>query len=193
MLLEGRRDLPKGPGWRFEIQYDGYRVLSRTGAPRMRTRNGADATTWFPELTAALAKLPQGCILDGEVCVLDDLGRSDFERLHVRALRRRWFSGAAPVVYCVFDMLAGHGADFRAEPLESRQQALATLLAQPPEGLLLVSYVDDGPSLYQRALDLSLEGIVAKRHGSFYQDGVRSADWIKVKRPDAVPPQKFRR
>lgn len=67
---------------------------------------GATATTWFPELTAELAKLPAGTILDGEVCVLDDIERSDFNRLHARALRRRWYAGADLVVLAAFDLLA---------------------------------------------------------------------------------------
>ncbi|NSX14939.1 hypothetical protein HTY52_12725 [Cupriavidus taiwanensis] len=89
MLLCERKTIPRGPGWHFEIKYDGYRLLAATGdAPRLKSRNGANATTWFPELVEALATLPAGSILDGEVCVLDDIGKSDFERLHARALRK---------------------------------------------------------------------------------------------------------
>lgn len=40
----------------------------------------------------------------------------------------------------------------------------------------------------RRRSPLELEGIVCKRAGSTYQDGTRSRDWIKVKRPGAVLP-----
>lgn len=65
---------------------------------RLKSRNGADATTWFPEITAALATVAsKRLIVDGEVCVLDELGRSDFDRLHAGARRRRFVEGE-PVV-----------------------------------------------------------------------------------------------
>ncbi|WP_439668358.1 hypothetical protein DAMDJJ_18375 [Cupriavidus necator] len=77
MLLCERKSIPRGPGWRFEIKYEGYRLLATTGdAPRLKSRNGTDATTWFPDLVQVLATLPRGYILDGAVCVLDDIGKS---------------------------------------------------------------------------------------------------------------------
>ena len=41
--------------------------------------------------------------------VLDELGRSDFDRLHQRARRRRWYDGADHVVFCAFDLLERSG------------------------------------------------------------------------------------
>jgi ATP-dependent DNA ligase len=40
---------------------------------------------------------------------------------------------------------------------------------------------------------LLLEGFVAKRRTSSYQPGVRSPDWLKIKRKGAVPPERFKR
>ncbi len=84
------------PGWMYEIKHDGYRVTAMfgSGAWRLRTRGGADATRWFPEVARSLAAVPGGpYITDGEVCVFDDLGRSDFDRLQARARRRRYVEG----------------------------------------------------------------------------------------------------
>ncbi|MFC4518417.1 hypothetical protein [Cupriavidus pinatubonensis] len=39
--------------------------------------------SWFPELHDPLAALPAGCALDA---VLDDIGRTDFNTFHERAL-----------------------------------------------------------------------------------------------------------
>lgn len=47
--------------------------------------------------------------------------------------------------------------------------------------------------LFEQAKQLQLEGVVAKRLGSFYRPGVRSPDWQKVKRKGAVPPERFHR
>ncbi|WP_454735340.1 ATP-dependent DNA ligase [Cupriavidus necator] len=194
MLLCERKTIPREPGWHFEIKYDGYRMLATTGiAPRLMSKSGADATSWFPELVTAMAQLPPGHILDGEVCVLDDIGRSDFERLHARARRKGWYKGADAAVYCVFDLLIGKGMDLRGQPLEQRKAALRKLIGPPAPGLLFVDSVEDGAWLYGHALSLRLEGVVGKRSGSTYQDGVRSPDWVKVKRPGAVPPRRFKR
>ncbi|WP_231942520.1 hypothetical protein [Cupriavidus taiwanensis] len=193
MLLTERKTIPREPGWHFEIKYDGYRMLAMTGKPRLKSKNGADATAWFPELVRALATLPAGYILDGEVCVLDDIGRSDFARLLARARRRGWYKGADPVAYCVFDLLVGKGKDLRGQPLERRKLALRRLLPEVREGMLYIDSVEDGAWLYGHALALGLEGVVGKRAGSLYQDGERSRDWIKIKRPGAVPPKRFDR
>ncbi len=58
--------------------------------------------------------------------------------------------------------------------------------------VLYVDSVDDGRWLYDQVLKLDLEGVVGKWLGSTYQSGARSADWIKVKRPGAVPAKRFR-
>lgn len=57
-----------------------------------------------------LIQLPGGPhILEGEVCLRDELGRSNFDLLQQRAHRRRWYEGADPVVFCAFDLLAQDG------------------------------------------------------------------------------------
>lgn len=197
MLLS---ELPRpfsDPAWTYELKFDGYRLMAEVDAGRcvLKSRNGANATTWFPEVAAGLAKLPGGPhVLDGEACVLDELGRSDFDRLHARARRRRNWPGADPVVFCAFDALVIGGRDIMGRPLAARKAALKRLLASRPPSVLYVSGIDgDGEGLYAQAVALRLEGIVAKRLASVYRPGVRSEDWVKVKRPGAVPPQRFDR
>jgi hypothetical protein len=84
-------------GWIYEVKYDGYGCMARRGggAPaELRTKSGVDCTKWFPEVAIPLEKLPGGPHLnDGEACVLDDVGRSDFECLQERARRRRCYAG----------------------------------------------------------------------------------------------------
>lgn len=194
MLLVERKAIPREAGWLYEIKFDGYRVLASTGSTaRLKSRGGIDATRWFPEVAAAVADLPSGSVLDGEVCVLDELGRSDFARLHARARRKGWYENADLVVYCVFDVLIAMGKDLRSTALEKRKALVSKMLRSHADRLLLVTGVDDGAWLYSSALQLQLEGVVGKRLGSLYQDGIRSEDWIKVKRPGAVPPERFKR
>ena len=118
------------------------------------------------------------------MCTLDDLGRSDFDSLHL---------SASPKTYCVFDLLVHNSVDIMSRPLAERKRRLAELLAEPlPSVLLVASLYTDGEWLYEQALALQLEGIVRKRLNSPYYPGIRSPDWLKVKRPGAVPPERFR-
>lgn len=43
-------------------------------------------------------------IVDGEIAILDEVGRTDFEALQARARRRRFGPGDIAVAYCVFDV-----------------------------------------------------------------------------------------
>jgi len=198
MLLDERPVDMTEPGWICEIKFDGYRLLAEADEPvRLRTRGGADATAWFPEVAKALATLRGGpYVLDGEICVLDEQGRSDFNKLQDRARRRCWFPGAPPVVYCVFDLLVDRGTDISRWPLVKRKEALARLLKKALPNVLVVGHFDgaDGLTVFEKAvLPMKLEGLVAKRALSTYQPGVRSPDWVKVKRKGAVPAERFKR
>jgi bifunctional non-homologous end joining protein LigD len=197
MTLDERPIDLEAPGWLYELKFDGYRLMAEfgAGACALKSRNGADATRWFPELVAGLEEVSGGpYIVDGEVCVLDDLGRSDFNRLQARARRKRWYEGADPVVYCVFDLLLDRFQDLTALPLLERKRRLDKVLTPRPANVLFVQHVDSGgKALFGHATQLGLEGIVAKRADSTYRPGGRSRDWVKVKRPGAIPAERFKR
>lgn len=53
----------------------------------------------------SLAAMPGHQLLDGEVCVVDERGRGDFERLKRGAQMRRYKPGADLVAYRAFDIL----------------------------------------------------------------------------------------
>lgn len=152
-------------------------------------------TKWFPEVARALARVLGGPhVTDGEVVVLDDLGRSDFDKLHARALRRRLLPGMPPAAYCAFDVLVLDGESVMGRPLLDRKAMLLPLLEGVPS-VLPVGYLDShGRAISdQYVLGPKLEGIVAKRIDSIYRPGVRSSDWVKVKRNGAVPAGRFSR
>lgn len=79
------------PEWLYEIKWDGHRAMAgvEAGQVQLVTKRGADCRAWFPETVEALAGLPGGPhVLDGEVCVLNEQGVSDFNRLQERARAR---------------------------------------------------------------------------------------------------------
>lgn len=198
MLLDKRKHPPfDSEEWAFEVKYDGWRVLAEFGAgtPKLRTRQGLDASTWFPEVGKALVDLRGGPhVVDGEICVLDDLGRSDFERLQTRARRKCWYQGCDPVVFCVFDLLVQSGRSVMSLPYAERKKRLARLFTPKPKHSLLFvqSIPDTGKELFAHAVALELEGIVGKRKDSAYEPGERTDVWRKVRRPGAVPPERFK-
>ena len=180
------------PAWRFELKYDGVRILAAReggGEVALRTRAGRDRTGVYPEVAAALAHLPASdFVLDGEIVTLDAAGRSSFERLQRRFTQRDPERIArerleAPAVYAVFDLPALLGHDLRALPLDARKAVLAELV--PRQGVAhFVDHVEgEGEALFEAAEAHGLEGVVAKRGDSRYEDGRRSPRWKKLKVP----------
>jgi len=180
--------------WIYEIKVDGYRCMAGiepgpVGEParvQLLTKSGADCTKWFPEIARGLACLPGGPhVIDGEAAVLGENGVSDFNLLQERARHRRWYPGAPAVTLCVFDLLLHDGVDVKALPLVERKARLQHLVAPCERGRVL--FLGDLPadeSVFQAMVGagLEIEGVVAKRKASPYRPGVRSEDWLKVKR-----------
>ena len=53
----------------------------------------------------------------------------------------------------------------------------------PTDRMQLVEHVDaDSESFFKASVELGLEGMVAKRWESLYQSGIRTTDWLKIKR-----------
>ncbi|WP_080797059.1 DNA ligase D [Arabiibacter massiliensis] len=167
--------------WLYEVKYDGYRIVAfvEAGESRLVTRNGVDYTGRFPSVASALADLAGGraAVLDGELVVTDEEGRSDFQALQ-GFLKHP--AGKHPS-YVAFDLLALDGEDLRARPLAERKQLLAGVLAAAPPEVRYSEHVEGrGQESFEAACKLGLEGVVGKRADSPYR-GARTGDWIKLK------------
>ena len=200
MLLAERQVRPFDSEEFYEVKLDGYRLLAEFGAGHgasLRTRGGAAAERWFPEVVLGLDEVGAAgrCVVDGEVVVFDADGRCDFDQLHWRALRRRYFAGAPLVVYCMFDILVLNGEAVMDKPAIERKEMLRALVggSAHPALQFVEHFSGTGRALYGAAVRMSQEGIVAKRAESRYAPNSRTADWLKIKRPGAVPPGRFRR
>lgn len=92
---------PRSGDWSYELKYDGYRIMTRVsgGRPQFITRNGLDWTSRMPGLARAFKarKLPDGWY-DGEIVVLDEHGKPDFQALQnaFESEARRPAPAAAP-------------------------------------------------------------------------------------------------
>lgn len=171
---------PIGDRWAHEIKWDGWRTQAhldrgREGRPStLFTSKGNDWTGRFNAIADAVAALPaRTVILDGEAVAIAADGRPDFHAVR---------SAASRLVYKVFDLLWHDGEDLRPLPFRDRKSRLQELLGQRPHPVL--SYVEalreDGPTVYDGACKLGLEGIVSKRLDSPYRGG-RSDSWLKTR------------
>ncbi|WP_237858992.1 DNA ligase D [Pseudomonas sp. PGPR81] len=174
-------DSPPAGDWRYEVKFDGYRVLARIEGDDVRlfTRNGHDWSHKMPRQVAALRALGlDSAWLDGEMVVNGENGVADFQAL------QNAFDTAHDerIVYYLFDLLFLGGQDLRERPLEDRRKALGELLEHDQSEVLEFSADFEQPveSLLDSACRLQLEGLIGKRAGSPYT-GRRSADWIKLK------------
>jgi bifunctional non-homologous end joining protein LigD len=186
-------------GWIYELKYDGFRCLvsKRGDVVRLESRGGRDMSAQFPELVSEIRPIPQDFVADGELVILDDQGRPQWDRLHTRhTLRhpRRIQESVTrnPAAIFAFDLLALNGADFRQRPLLERKAALHRTLPANRRIRYTRHLNDDCAPLWQMALNLELEGIVAKDGRSSYQAG-RSTQWQKIKTSLAIERERERR
>lgn len=159
----------------YEIKWDGYRIISFTEGQKvkMASRSGLDYTKKYPPVAEALAHLGHDAIFDGEVVVFNELGRPDFDAL------QKYNGHNTPIHYCVFDLLWLDGRDLRKLPLVERKALLKNLVSTDDTFRYSDSF-DDGAGLYEKMLEMNLEGIVAKRKNSLYLEGDRSYNWLKT-------------
>ncbi|NUZ07350.1 non-homologous end-joining DNA ligase [Piscinibacter koreensis] len=179
----------RDPDWLFEPKLDGYRMLAfvQGEVVRLVSRRAIDYTRLFPSIVAELRWTTNGDrIVDGEIVALGPDGRPSFNALQNRAglsgdaeiaaAERR-----APALFFAFDLLHHAGRNLRDLPYIERRRLLEALL--PPATHVKLVHADaDGPALYAAAIESGFEGVVAKRVGSPYRPGLRSPDWLKVKK-----------
>jgi bifunctional non-homologous end joining protein LigD len=150
------------------------------------SRNQNDLTPRYPELKD-LPQLvrAQTAILDGEVVALDESGRASFSLMQQRTGfrpggRRAAEKADVPVLYYAFDLLYLDGYDWRRVALEERKRKLESLLIAGDSLRYSDHYAKQGKALFELARQKGLEGILAKRRDSFYQER-RSNEWQKIK------------
>jgi len=192
MLAKPVDGIPAGD-YVFEPKWDGFRtIVFRDGDEvEFGSRNERPMTRYFPELVdAALASLPERCVIDGEIVLPDwKSGRLDFEalqlRLHPAASRVRLLASQTPADFVAFDLLALGDTDYTARPFAERRAALENAMsaARPPIHLT--------PATTERAVaegwftqfeGAGLDGLIAKSPDGRYEPDKRVMLKIKHER-----------
>ncbi|HEX3661015.1 MAG TPA: DNA ligase D [Acidobacteriaceae bacterium] len=181
---------PEGNDWLHELKLDGYRIQihvdEHAGKRRARlfTRKGLDWTHRMPAVAAAAAQLPvHAVVLDGEVVVLDEKGRTNFADLQAAFDE----NAPHPLTYFAFDLLHLDGHNLRPLALERRKAVLEGLLQErgaesdPEQILRYSSHVRArGREMFRKACEMGVEGIVSKLASAPYR-AERSRVWLKSK------------
>lgn len=169
---------PEGLKWLWEIKLDGYRALavkSGTGVT-LFSRRRKSLSKQFPYIVEALADLPAGTVVDGEVVAIDDSGRPDFNLL------QNFRAEASRIQYYIFDLLCWKGRDLTRVPMVQRRALLKSLVVIRDKRIRIADYFETAPKdLLSAVREQGLEGIVGKRKDSVYQPGKRSGAWVKYR------------
>jgi len=168
--------LPAGLEWLWEIKLDGYRALavkSRTGLT-LFSRRKKSFNRQFPHIVEALADLPEGTVVDGEVVAVDESGRPNFNLL------QNFRAEASRIQYYVFDLLCWKDRDLTRVPMVERRALLKSLVVIRDKRIRIADYFEAAPKdLLSAVREQRLEGIIGKQKDSHYQPGKRSGAWIK--------------
>lgn len=164
--------------WVFEVKWDGYRAVAETGKERTRlySRNGLSFLRLYPRVAEELKKIKEEAILDGEIVVLNEHNKPDFQKLQQYDQHP-----SLPILYYVFDCISYRGKSIAELPLLERKEIARKLLPKSA----VIKYSDhvsgNGSDFFSQVVSMDLEGMIAKRSDSHYLPGKRTRDWLKIK------------
>jgi bifunctional non-homologous end joining protein LigD len=165
-------------GWQYEIKWDGYRTFAFCNKKKveLKSRNDKSFNEKFYPVHKALQEWNINAVIDGEVVVLDENGKSNFGAL------QNWRSEAdGEIYYYVFDLLWFNGKDLMQIPLTQRRIVLEQLITENNIIRLSKNFEVSGTAFFETAKKMGLEGIIAKKSDSTYSPGNRSKEWLKIK------------
>src|SRR5439155_16697158 len=120
----------------------------------------------YPYIVEALAELPEGTVVDGEIVALDDSGRPQFNLL------QQFHSEASRIRYFVFDLLVCQDRDLTGLPLTKRRDLMKSLLKlRSPRILISEQFETSATDMLAAVRQQQLEGVIGKRKDSSYVPG----------------------
>lgn len=175
-----------------EWKWDGIRAqaVRRDGEHLIWSRGDDLIDEGFPEISDAVAQLPDGTVLDGELLAWKAGAPLSFHMLQ-RRLQRKSVSprlmAQIPVRFLAYDLLEIAGDDLRANPIEDRRSALEDVLGSIRTDRIRLAPLVSAESweelaeLREESRERGTEGLMLKRRGSPYAAGRVRGDWWKWK------------
>ena len=180
MLAEVATKIFDDEDWVFEIKFDGYRTIAVINNKQvdLYSRNQLSFNEKFKPIQQELRKLKHSAVLDGEVVVEDNTGRSDFQ-----LLQNYQKTGKGNIKYYVFDLLNLDGNDTRSLSLLERKELLKILIDKKFKNILYSEHIiKDGKAFFEVAVKNNYEGIIAKAAGSTYRTGTQEQGMAEDKK-----------
>lgn len=196
-------EIPTGKDWLYEIKYDGFRAILHIDKEiSLNSRNGKSLLPLFPEIQTFLEKninklspfLP--LTLDGELVVLENQAKANFNSIQVRGRMRSEKriaekAAASPCHLLIFDGLVISGKSLKNEDYLFRKKELTALFAKcelpiepnpaSPMSVQLIPFRQSFEEIWEKVVLYDGEGIVAKHATSKWEEGKRTSLWIKYK------------
>lgn len=178
-------------GWAYEPKWDGFRaVASNDDDPSIDSRKQKPLLRYFPELAPVVESLLPGCVVDGEVLVVEH-DRLAFDmlqaRIHPAESRIEKLAHEIPATLIAFDLLADRGQDLRTAPFAERRARLESLMEEvDPRWRLTPSTtdLDEAKRWFDEFEAAGCDGMVAKRLDGMYVEGKR--EMVKMKHRRSV-------
>lgn len=166
-------------GWIYEVKWDGYRAIAICNGKdvHITSRNNKPFNDKFYPVTSALVNWNVKAVVDGEICVLNKHGITHFGSL------QNWRSEAdGDLVYYLFDLLWLNGKDLTQLPLSERKAMLQQIVPADDDVIRLSgSFNTPVADFLATAMEMGMEGIIAKKADSIYLPGERTRNWLKIK------------
>lgn len=166
--------------WIYERKLDGYRAIGYTGdKAKLISRNELDFSRDYPKIVDILKQVKKKAILDGELVIEDNEGKSTFQNIQ----NYKGHTSKLHLKYYVFDLLNLEGHDLRGMELVKRKQLLKAFLesVNSPDIIYNDHIVGKGTAFFEEAKKEGWEGIIGKDAHSTYNSGKRSDRWLKFK------------
>ena len=171
-----------------EFAWEGLRCLAhvRPDRVRLRTVNGRDVTSSFPELVEPLTRrAPRGgMVLDGTVVAVGEGGLPRRRLLQRRTAATRPSAAVlrrTPVGFIVGDLLWLAGRDLVDLPYRRRRELLEELgLDRPPVVVSPTFPVTEAAAVMRTAEEYGAEALHARHLDAPYRPGRRPRSWLRV-------------
>ncbi|NLE97710.1 MAG: ATP-dependent DNA ligase [Propionibacterium sp.] len=190
MLARSVAKIPVGD-YAYEPKWDGYRCLIiRDGdSIELASRGKKPLTRYFPEVVEAARSLPERCIVDGELIVVDEGDEGSrlswellSQRIHPAESRIARLSVETPAQFVAFDLL-WLDEDLTGLPFRDRRERLERMFTTPPHPSLHLTTITADHAVatqwFTRFEGAGLDGIIAKPAAGTYRQGKR--DMLKIK------------
>lgn len=178
MLATKAPEIFNKANWIYELKWDGYRALAniQEGKVDFYSRNGISFKNKFGAIYQNLRTIPHDVILDGEVVVLNEEGKPQFQKL-----QNYQNDPSGELRYYVFDLLFLNGHNIMHLPLLQRKSLIPEIVEDIPQVYYCDHVESMGENFFEQAVAAGMEGVIAKQADSQYIPGSRSDKWLKIK------------